>query len=93
MLQRWQTPSAVSAIVAAVTAWFANVLFGGRAFYARDIFNYHYPMKKIVRDTILAGEWPMWSQSFAAGQPMAANPAYEVFYPPQLLVLLPDFHF
>ncbi|MGZ8868188.1 MAG: hypothetical protein ACXW2P_07570 [Thermoanaerobaculia bacterium] len=90
---RWHDVYAVSAIAAAVTAWFWDVLFAARSFYARDILNYHYPMKKLVRDAILAGEWPMWSPYFAAGQPMAANPAYEVFYPPQLLVLLPDIHF
>ena len=89
---RWHDASALSVIVVAVSAWFWDVLFAGRAFYARDIFHYHYPMKKIVRDTILSGEFPMWSTHFAAGQPMAANPAYEVFYPPQLLVLLPDLH-
>ncbi|HEU4523311.1 MAG TPA: hypothetical protein VFT12_14980, partial [Thermoanaerobaculia bacterium] len=83
---------AIATIVAAVTAWFYDVLFLGRAFYARDIFNYHYPMKRIVREMLLAREWPMWSPYFAAGQPMAANPAYEVFYPPQLLILLPDIH-
>ncbi|HET7707684.1 MAG TPA: YfhO family protein [Thermoanaerobaculia bacterium] len=87
---RWHDVSALSVIVVAISAWFWDVLFAGRAFYARDIFHYHYPMKKIVRDTILSGEFPMWSTHFAAGQPMAANPAYEVFYPPQLLVLLPD---
>ncbi|HUP50055.1 MAG TPA: hypothetical protein VNA04_14820 [Thermoanaerobaculia bacterium] len=88
---RWHDAAAITAIVIAVTAWFANVLFGGRLLYARDIFNYHYPMKRIVAEALRAGEWPMWSPYFAAGQPMAANPAYEVFYPPQLLVLLPDF--
>lgn len=87
---RWHDASALSVIVVAISAWFWDVLFAGRSFYARDIFQYHYPMKKIVRDTILSGEFPMWSTHFAAGQPMAANPAYEVFYPPQLLVLLPD---
>ncbi|HUP45700.1 MAG TPA: hypothetical protein VM779_09330 [Thermoanaerobaculia bacterium] len=89
---RWADPLAVLTIVAAVTAWFYDVLFTGRAFYARDIFSYHYPMKQIFREMLLAGEWPMWSPHYAAGQPMAANPAYEVFYPPQLLVLLPDVH-
>lgn len=89
---RWHDLFAIGALVAAVTLWFADVLFGGRFFYARDIFNYHYPLKRIVAEAIRSGEWPMWSPYFAAGQPLAANPAYELFYPPQLLVLLPDFH-
>lgn len=89
---RWYDVAAVLAIAGSVSAWFWDVLFAGRAFYARDIFHYHYPMKRIVAEAIRKGEWPMWSPYFAAGQPMAANPAYEVFYPPQLLLLLPDFH-
>ena len=92
MLPRLNDRGAVITLVAVVTLWFADVLFGGRLFYARDIFNYHYPMKRIVAEAIRGGEWPMWSPYFGAGQPLAANPAYEVFYPPQLLILLPDFH-
>ncbi|HEX6179003.1 MAG TPA: hypothetical protein VF057_11635 [Thermoanaerobaculia bacterium] len=89
---RWADLVAVATIVSSVTAWFWDVVFAGRAFYARDIFHYHYPMKRIVAEALKKGEWPMWSPYFHAGQPMAANPAYEVFYPPQLLILLPDFH-
>lgn len=88
----WHDAASVATLVSAVTIWFADVLFGGRLFYARDIFNYHYPMKRIVAEALKRGEWPMWSPYFGAGQPMAANPAYEIFYPPQLLILLPDFH-
>ena len=80
-------------LVALVTAWFWRVLFGGQLFYTRDIYGYHYPMKKIVRDAMLSGELPVWSPYFGAGQPIAANPAWELFYPPQWLILLPDFHF
>ena len=79
-------------LVALVTVWFWHVLFGGQLFYTRDMYGYHYPMKKIVRDAMQSGELPLWSPHFGAGQPMAANPAWEIFYPPQWLVLLPDFH-
>lgn len=92
MQSRRHDALAVAVIVIAVTLWFWDVLFGGLSFYARDIFQYHYPMKTIVREAILSGEFPMWSPYTGAGQPMAANPAYEVFYPPQLLILLPDIH-
>ena len=80
-------------LVLVVTGWFWRVLFGGQLLYTRDIYGYHYPMKKIVRDAMLSGELPVWSPFFGAGQPIAANPAWELFYPPQWLVLLPDFHF
>jgi predicted membrane channel-forming protein YqfA (hemolysin III family) len=89
---RWHDAAAILVLVVAVTLWFSDVLFGGLSFYARDIFQYHFPMKRLVREAMLSGQWPMWSPSTGAGQPMAANPAYEVFYPPQLLILLPDIH-
>ena len=47
----------------------------------------------MLRETLLAGELPYWNRWIGAGQPMAANPAYQVFYPLTWLVLLPDFHY
>jgi hypothetical protein len=92
-LSRKHDVLAVLFIVGVITLWFWEVLFAGQSYYTRDIFNYHYPMKWIVRQAILAGELPMWSAYFGSGQPLAANPAYEVFYPMQWLTLLPDFHY
>ena len=83
------TDRRIIAILSSFTALlFADVLFFGRNFYERDLFRYHFPMKRIVRDTVLAGEFPFWNRLFAAGQPMAANPAYEVFYPGQWLIFI-----
>ena len=44
-----------------------------------------------MRETILAGELPYWNRWIGGGQPLAPNPAYQVFYPPSLLILLPSF--
>jgi hypothetical protein len=82
---------AVLALAAFVALLFADVLFAGRGFFARDLTFYHWPLKKIVRDTLLRGELPLWSRPIAGGQPLAANPAYEVFYPPQWLIFLPSY--
>src|SRR5687768_1113747 len=76
-------------LVALTVLLFADVLFAGRGFYKGDLFVYHFPMKKVVRDLILAEGLPQWNPAYHAGQPLAANPAYELFYPPQWLVLLP----
>ena len=73
-------------LIALPTALFADVLFLGSNFFIRDLYRYHYPMKRAVRDTIAQGEFPYWNRAFASGQPMAANPAYEIFYPPQWLI-------
>jgi hypothetical protein len=70
---------------------FADVLLLGQRLFVRDVSSYYFAAKKIVRDTILAGEWPLWNRFFGAGQPMAANPEYAVFYPPHLLLLLPGY--
>ena len=91
-LGRWQDLIASLLLAGLVTVWFWHVLFGGQRFYARDMYGYHYPMKKIVRDAMMSGELPLWSPYFGGGQPVAANPAWELFYPPQWLILLPDFH-
>jgi len=85
---------AVAALLAALGfLLFADVLVSGRNFYVRDLFTYHYPMKQIVRDALLRGELPLWNRFFAASQPLAANPAYEVFYPLQWPILIGSFGF
>ena len=44
----------------------------------------------MLRETILSGEFPYWNRWIGAGQPMTANPAHQLFYPPTWLILLPD---
>jgi hypothetical protein len=81
-------------ILAGVTiVLFADVLFAGSGFFFRDLFRYHFPMKQIVRDVIARGEFPWWNRFISAGQPMAGNPAYEIFYPPQWLIFIGSFRF
>lgn len=74
------------------TVPFADVLFGYRSVYIRDLTRYYYPTKRIIREVIRGGEFPFWNRYYSAGQPMASNPEYEVFYPPQWLVLLPNYN-
>ncbi|HEX6160746.1 MAG TPA: hypothetical protein VF111_11310, partial [Thermoanaerobaculia bacterium] len=72
-----------------------SVVFGavllGDCFYERDLTVYHFPMKSVVREAMRSGELPLWNPRYNGGQPLAANPAYELFYPPQWLVLLPSY--
>jgi Bacterial membrane protein YfhO len=70
---------------------FLDVLLGTHNFYLRDLTRYYYPTKQILRDIILHGEVPYWNRHFGAGQPMAANPEHEVFYPLTWLILLPSY--
>jgi hypothetical protein len=71
--------------------FFADVLFGDQRFYIRDLSRYYHPTKTIIREIVLAGEFPWWNPYYSAGQPLAANPEYEVFYPLQWPIFLPDF--
>lgn len=84
---------AVAGLIALATLFFADVLFLGNNFFFRDLFIYHYPMKRVLHDTIARGEFPWWNPFFANGQPMAANPAYELWYPPQWLMFIGPFDF
>jgi hypothetical protein len=73
------------------TILFADVLFGSATLYLRDVALYHYPGKHVLREIVLGGEFPYWSPYISAGQPLAANPVHQVFYPLTWLILLPDF--
>jgi hypothetical protein len=88
----WDTRRAVILLVAVVAIAYADILFLGRGLFLADITSYHYPMKHAVRDAVFRGEFPFWNRFFSGGQPLAANPAYELWYPPQWLIFLPSFH-
>ena len=84
---------AVALLLALSFAWFADVWIGVGNFYMRDLTRYYYPTKKILREIVYDGEFPYWNRHFSAGQPIAANPEHEVFYPLTWLILLPSYDF
>src|SRR3954469_18288441 len=84
---------AIALLFLIATIFFADVLFGINQFYMRDLTRYYYPTKQILRDIVLHGEFPFWNRYFSAGQPIAANPEHEVFYPLTWLILLPSYDF
>jgi hypothetical protein len=81
-------------LLAALTCLlFFDVLFLGRGFFKGDLFPYHFPMKKVVRELTFAEGIPQWNPAYHGGQPLAANPAYELFYPPQWLIYVGSYPF
>ncbi len=82
---------AICALVALATIFFADVLFGFNQLYMRDMTRYYYPAKQILREIVQHGEFPYWNRYFSGGQPIAANPEHEVFYPLTWLILLPNY--
>ncbi|MBI2214393.1 MAG: YfhO family protein [Acidobacteria bacterium] len=90
---RRQTARAFAFLAALVAVAFADLLVFGRRLFIRDVANFYFPTKKLLREAWLSGDLPLWNHAYSAGQPMAANPEYGAFYPPHLLLLLPDYAF
>lgn len=84
---------ALAALTACITLLFADVLLGFNSLHLRDIVHYYYPAKHLLREIVLNGDFPAWNPWFNGGQPMAANPEHEVFYPLTWLILLPGYRF
>lgn len=82
---------ALATLTFIATLLFIDVVVGSHNFYMRDLTRYYYPTKQVLRRIVQEGEFPYWNRNFAAGQPIAANPEHEVFYPPTWLILLPDY--
>ena len=92
MSERRKSGLAFGALLLAVTLLYSDVLFLGTSFYRVDAFQFHYPTKYVVRAIVSAGEFPFWNPFYSAGQPLAANPNYGLFYPPQWLTWFGDFY-
>lgn len=93
MSTRTADRAALLLLAACAVAAFADVLFLGSGFYFRDVTMGFLPCAAIVRDALLHGEFPVWARQLSGGQPLAANPAFQLFYPPSWLALLPRFPF
>jgi hypothetical protein len=92
VLRRRADLIAVTTLTILATIWFADVLLGFNQLYMRDLTRYYYPTKQILREIVQHGEFPYWNRYFSAGQPIAANPEHEVFYPLTWLILLPSYN-
>ncbi|HYK87348.1 MAG TPA: YfhO family protein [Acidobacteriota bacterium] len=71
--------------------FFADLLFSTKNFFFRDVFNFHYPLRKVMIDSYAHGEFPLWNPYVYLGQPMLANPNYMALYPTNLLNLVVPF--
>ncbi|HUP58830.1 MAG TPA: YfhO family protein [Thermoanaerobaculia bacterium] len=82
---------ALAILALLATLLFIDVVIGTHNFYMRDLTRYYYPAKQVLREIVQNGEFPFWNRTFGAGQPIAANPEHEVFYPLTWLILLPSY--
>jgi hypothetical protein len=92
VFQRRADVIAVTTLTLLATLWFADVLIGVNQLYMRDLTRYYYPTKQVLREIVQNGEFPYWNRNFSGGQPIAANPEHEVFYPLTWLILLPSYN-
>ena len=80
-------------LLVAVALLFSDVLFLGSGFYIRDVYRDYLPSRFVLRQAVLGGELPLWNRFYSAGQPLAANPGFQTFYPGTWLCFLPSFLF
>ena len=76
----------LTALGCTVTLFFLDILLAGLNLYIRDVARTYYPERRVIADVLGRGEFPFWNPYVNGGQPLAANPAYEVFYPLQWLL-------
>jgi hypothetical protein len=82
LLRRLPARAVPPLVLAAVAAFlFRDILFGGRVLYYRDIHLQWVVQAEAFVQSLAAGSWPVWNRLVTFGQPLAANPNNEVFYP------------
>lgn len=89
--ERLRELTVMAALAAAVTLFFADILFAGFNLYIRDVARVYYPERRVLAEILRKGEFPFWNPYVNGGQPLAANPGYELFYPLQWLLPLGNF--
>jgi hypothetical protein len=72
---------ALGALAALVAVLFHDVVFSGRVLFERDVQTYFIPFAEILRRMARERMWPLWNPYLAFGQPLLANPQFEVLYP------------
>ena len=79
---------ALLALVLLVVALFRESVLQGGVFYKRDIHLIWHPQVEGFVRAVFSGALPLWDPSPAFGQPLLADPATQVLYPPTWLNLL-----
>ncbi len=62
-------------------ATFHRAVFLGQVFFDRDIHWVWQPQVESWVRAVAEGAWPVWDRSIAFGQPLAADPSAQIFYP------------
>ncbi|HYN04852.1 MAG TPA: hypothetical protein VE359_20545 [Vicinamibacteria bacterium] len=76
------------ALTLLVVALFRESVLQGGVFYKRDIHLIWHPQVEGFVRAVFSGALPLWDPSPAFGQPLLADPAMQILYPPTWLNLL-----
>ncbi|MBP1642958.1 MAG: hypothetical protein H6Q03_1627 [Acidobacteria bacterium] len=82
------SPRTLSILAAAgfVVALAGHLLDPGRVLGARDLAQFHLPLRATLA-RLAAGGLPEWNPWIGGGQPVLSDPSYSAFYPPTWLAL------
>ncbi|MGB0578193.1 MAG: YfhO family protein [Limisphaerales bacterium] len=88
LARHWHRPMVFALLLAAAVIG-ANfpVVFGGETFVLRDYSLFGYPLALHVKESLLAGEFPLWSPYNECGHPFLAQWNTMALYPPGWLGL------
>lgn len=79
-------PEALVPLFWAVVWW--PVISGRDMLYMRDLTQFAVPMKTYMLERLSSGELPLWTPYVSGGMPFLADPANQVFYPPNMIFFL-----
>ncbi|HVY41184.1 MAG TPA: YfhO family protein [Polyangia bacterium] len=98
LLQRFETPAALAAIVALIlSAFWKLTLMKGVVItddvFASDLMNENFPYRVALGEALRAGHWPLWVREIYGGFPLLARSEAGVCYPFNLVLfgLLPPY--
>src|SRR5687768_11920007 len=83
----WRSGLCVFALGALPFLFFWPLTLGRQAFAEGDLFNYYYPLIRIVHEQWSAGQVPLWNPYIFGGTPLLGQMQGGVFYPPTFLLL------
>lgn len=78
----------ILALLGSCVLLFPGVLFGGEAFFSRDIAPFFYPMKAFLAESVRGGDLPLWNPWVLNGEPFFATLQPGALYPGSLLLYL-----
>src|SRR4051812_40801399 len=81
-------PALAALAFALATAATYRDVFSGRVLAGRDVFRLFIPLEHFLKQCLERRELPLWIPYERLGQPFAAIPYAQAFYPPNLLAIL-----